>query len=245
LPTVRAWRNDTITAVDSYPSFTTRATSIERELTSDLHNYLRGALSGENENSIKRSLSKEVIAPAMGLAHKVCLHIHFLPIYTNYTDTRKTQSASSIWVFGYSDYLASKPGEFGSRLPNFLANIQHFRCINLSKRGKLLNQDTDLTTREEQQSLCYMLDIFPGLYCQRVAAASSPLSSTISQPIILVAFATEDALDRTQECHSVPSNPKTSTQNRNASATRPASTGRSSGVLHTLKNYIGLKQQNS
>jgi hypothetical protein len=80
LPTFRAWRNDTITAVDSHPSFTKRATSIESVLTSDLHNYLRGALSGENENSIKWSLRKEVIAPAMGLAQKVCLHIHFLPI---------------------------------------------------------------------------------------------------------------------------------------------------------------------
>jgi hypothetical protein len=90
-----------------------------------------------------------------------------------------------------------------------------------------------------------MLDIFPGLYCQRVAAGSSPLSSTISQPILLVAFATEDGLDRTQQSHSVPSNPETSTQNRNASATRPVSTGRSSSVFHSLKNYIGLKQQNS
>ncbi|KAH8767805.1 hypothetical protein F5882DRAFT_509748 [Hyaloscypha sp. PMI_1271] len=206
-PTIRAWRNDTITAVDSYPSFTKRATSIESVLTSDLHNYFRGALSGENENSIKWPLRKEVIAPAMGLAHK-------------------TQSTSSIWEFGYSDYLASKPGEFGSRLSNFLANIQYFRCINLSKRGKLLKEDTDLTTKEEQESLCYMLDIFPGLYCQRVAAGSSPLSSTISQPILLVAFATEDGLGRTQQSHSVPSNPETSTQNGYASATHPVSPGR-------------------
>jgi hypothetical protein len=105
LPTVRAWRNDTITAVDSHASFTKRATSIERELTSDLRNCLRGALSGENENSIKWSLCKEVIVPAMGLAHKVCLHIQISP---DFTPTILTQERLNLHrVYGNSAILTT------------------------------------------------------------------------------------------------------------------------------------------
>jgi len=135
------------------------------------------------------SLSKEVIIPAIALAQKVCLLQPFPELELNATKTTKTQSASSIWTFKYSDYSKYPPGQFGAKLPNFLDNIKDFKCINMSNRNRTLNLDTGLT-KEQKKILLYMLDIFPGLYCQRVTAGDSPPVSTISQPVFLFSFAT-------------------------------------------------------
>ena len=83
------------------------------------------------------------------------------------------------------------------QVPNFLADVQDFRCINMFNR-KLLKPATDLVTRVQQESLIYMLDIFPGLYCQRVTTGACPPVSTISQPVLLVAFDTIQDQARTQ-----------------------------------------------
>jgi hypothetical protein len=104
----------------------------------------------------------------------------------------KTQAAISIWTFEYSDYSQCQPGEFGSNVPDFLTVVKEFRCINMSNGHKLLKPDIDLRSREQQDAFVYVLEVFPGLYCQRVTAGDALPVSTMSQPLLLVAFATAE-----------------------------------------------------
>jgi hypothetical protein len=166
----------------------------------------------------------------------------FSPLEAKQTDTPKTQSSSRIWYFRYSDFLAHKPGELGSRIPNFLSNIQEFRCINLSNRNKFLKPANELTTREEKESLLYVLDIFPGLYCQRVTAGNSLPLSTINQPILLVAFASKETHTHKQQDLSAPVDPDKTNQNQTTSPSRPVSTGRGRGFIDTWKTKLGLSE---
>jgi hypothetical protein len=223
LLTVRTWRSDTIAAIDSHENFVNRRPSIENRLTSDLRDFLGGALSSQDSKSTISSLHKEIIAPTITLAHK-------------------TQSSSSIWYFRYSDFQAHKPGEFGSRIPNFLSNIQEFRCINLSNRGKFLKPANELTTREEKENLLYVLDIFPGLYCQRVTAGDSLPLSTINQPILLVAFASKGDCTHKQQGLSEPVDPDKPNQNRTTSPSRLVSTGPGRRLIGTVKTKLGLSE---
>jgi hypothetical protein len=78
LLTVRTWRSDTIGAIDSHENFLNRRPSIEDRLTSDLHDFLGGALSSQDIESTISSLCKEIITPTIALAHKVCLRYCFL-----------------------------------------------------------------------------------------------------------------------------------------------------------------------
>lgn len=189
--TIRTWRSDTITAINSHNDFMNRYPLIEQRLTNELHEILR-TLSSQHSESTVPSLSKDVIIPAIALAQKVYLLQPFSELELNATKTTQTQSASSIWTFKYSDYFKYPLGQFGARLPDFLKNIEDFRCINMSNRNKLLKPATDLTTKEKQDNLLYVLDIFPGLYCQRVKAGGSPPVSTISQPVLFIDFATNN-----------------------------------------------------
>jgi hypothetical protein len=76
-----------------------------------------------------------------------------------------------------------------AEIPNFLAIIEDYRCINLSAHAKQLKPATDLATVGQQRSLAYVLDIFPGLYCQRISLVGSQPRTTVSQPVLIVSFA--------------------------------------------------------
>ncbi len=76
-----------------------------------------------------------------------------------------------------------------TRTPDFLAIIENYRCINLSAYAKQLKPATDLVTLDQQRSLAYVLDIFPGLYCQRMTPAGSQPRTTVSEPVLVVSFA--------------------------------------------------------
>lgn len=73
-------------------------------------------------------------------------------------------------------------------MPNFRAIIEDYQCTNLSARGKQLKTATDLATPDQQRSLVYMLDIFPGLYCQRMTPAGFQPRTTVSKPVLIVSF---------------------------------------------------------
>jgi hypothetical protein len=75
-----------------------------------------------------------------------------------------------------------------ARTLNFIAMIKDYQCINLSACATKLKPATDLVTPDQQRSLAYVLDIFPGLYCQRVTPAGSQLKTTVSQPVLIVNF---------------------------------------------------------
>lgn len=75
--------------------------------------------------------------------------------------------------------------------PNFLTIIEDYRCTNLSARGKVLKTATDLATSAQQRSLVYMLDIFPGLYCQRMTPAGSQPRTTVNKPVLIVSFVSD------------------------------------------------------
>ncbi len=75
-----------------------------------------------------------------------------------------------------------------ARIPNFLAMIEDYRCINLSACAKQLKPATDLVTPDQQRSIAYVLDIFPGLYCQRMTPAGSQPRTTVSKPVLIVSF---------------------------------------------------------
>ena len=74
------------------------------------------------------------------------------------------------------------------RMPNFLAMIEDCRCINLSAYGKQLKPETDLATSDQQRNLGYVLDIFPGLYCQKWTPADPQPRATVSKPVLIVSF---------------------------------------------------------
>ncbi|KAG4432937.1 hypothetical protein IFR05_011583 [Cadophora sp. M221] len=116
------------------------------------------------------SIYKGIVAPAIALA-------------------RKVQSATSIWEFKYSEWCDCKPGEFVAGMPNFLAMVEDYRCINLSARAKQLKPATDLATVGQRRSLAYVLDIFPGLYCCRITPVGFQPRTTVSQPVLIVNFA--------------------------------------------------------
>ena len=73
-------------------------------------------------------------------------------------------------------------------MPNFRAIIEDYQCTNLSARGKQLKTATDLATPDQQRSLVYMLDVFPGLYCQRMTPAGFQPRTTVSKPVLIVSF---------------------------------------------------------
>jgi hypothetical protein len=75
-----------------------------------------------------------------------------------------------------------------ARKPNFLAAVTDYTCINISARAKQLKPATDLATPGQQRSLAYVLDVFPGLYCQRVTAEGSQPRATISKPVLIVSL---------------------------------------------------------
>jgi hypothetical protein len=54
-----------------------------------------------------------------------------------------------------------------------------------------LKPATDLT-RDETDRLVYLLDVFPGLYCQRVDSENSSTVYTIAQPVLLVTIPSSD-----------------------------------------------------
>jgi hypothetical protein len=90
-------------------------------------------------------------------------------------------------------------------IPNFLAIIEDYRCINLSAYGKQLKTATDLATPDQQRRLVYVLDIFPGLYCQRMTPAGSQPRTTVSKPVLIVSFVSD-----VSQQHTDPSDPITS-----------------------------------
>jgi hypothetical protein len=74
LLTIRTWKSDTITAIESHDSFANRYPGIEEGFAVDLYKILERTFSSQNNESILQSLRKGVIAPAIELARKVCLH---------------------------------------------------------------------------------------------------------------------------------------------------------------------------
>lgn len=74
LPTIRTWKSDTATAIDSHPRFASRYREIEDRLTTNLYGCLQNTLSNHrNEQDAMSSICKGMIAPAIALARKVCL----------------------------------------------------------------------------------------------------------------------------------------------------------------------------
>lgn len=91
-----------------------------------------------------------------------------------------------------------------ARMPNFLAIIEDYRCTNLSACGKQLKTEADLATPDQQQRLVYILDIFPGLYCQRMTSAGFQPRTTVNEPVLIVSFVSDLA-----QQHTDPSDPIT------------------------------------
>lgn len=78
-----------------------------------------------------------------------------------------------------------------ARIPNFLTIIEDYWCINLSARAKQLKPATDLVTSDRQRRLAYVLDIFPGLYCQSMTLVGLQPKTTVKKPVLIVRFIAE------------------------------------------------------
>lgn len=104
----------------------------------------------------------------------------------------KIQSATSIWSFGYSPYERYQLSQHARDLPSFIQAIDQFHCINLAAHGKVLKPATDLTTTHRMDHLDYLLDVFPGLYCQRVNSENSSIVYTVVRPVLLVNVVSPD-----------------------------------------------------
>jgi hypothetical protein len=89
--------------------------------------------------------------------------------------------------------------------PNFIAVLTDYDCINISARAKHIKPATDLATPEQQWGLAYVLDVFPGLYCQSMTPAGSQPAMTINQPVLIVSSG------RSPSQHQAPSSESTIT----------------------------------
>ncbi|KIM95285.1 hypothetical protein OIDMADRAFT_148926 [Oidiodendron maius Zn] len=215
LPTIRTWKSDTATAIDSHPGFASRFQGIEEQHNISLYRCLQSVLSNQhNEQDTINSIYKGIVAPAITLA-------------------RKVQSASSIWEFKYSEWCDCRPGELMAEISNFLAIIEDYRCINLSARAKQLKLATDLATVSQQRSLAYVLDIFPGLYCQRITPGGSQPKTTVSQPVLIVSFAPRISQ---QSTHHSDSRDMTNEQTRARVPTAPHSNRSGNAESRTANN---------
>ena len=131
--------------------------------------------------------------------HSTCPESEYLLLCVTYTCLQQQiQSASSIWEFEYSGFHSCQPWEQMASRPNFLAMIEDYRCINLSANGKQLKPATDLATLDQQQNLAYVLDVFPGLYCERISPAGSQPRTTVNKPVLIVGFLTGAAQNHTE-----------------------------------------------
>ena len=61
-------------------------------------------------------------------------------------------------------------------------------CINLATHGKKLKPETDLETLDQQKRLAYVLDVFPGLYCQAITETDCLPRVTMKRPLLIVSF---------------------------------------------------------
>jgi hypothetical protein len=120
-----------------------------------------------------------------------------------------------------------------AEIPNFLAIIEDYRCINLSARAKQLKPATDLATVGQQRSLAYVLDIFPGLYCQRITPVGSQPRTTVSQPVLIVSFAPSISQ---QSTHHSDSRDMTNEQTRARVPTAPHSNRSDNAESRTANN---------
>jgi hypothetical protein len=100
----------------------------------------------------------------------------------------KIQCASTQWLFEYSQYWNSPPGYPAKSLPQFFDTMVNFQCRNLSGNRKTLKPANDLATKDKENSLIYILDLYPGLYCSRVDVDNFLPALTITQPVLLVGF---------------------------------------------------------
>lgn len=72
LPTMRTWKSDTATAIDSHPGYAIRYLEIENRQTTGLYLCLQNVLSREhNSVDAMSSISKGIVKPAIALARKV------------------------------------------------------------------------------------------------------------------------------------------------------------------------------
>jgi hypothetical protein len=108
----------------------------------------------------------------------------------------------------------------------------------MSNGHKVLKPDIDLRTREQQEALVYVLEVFPGLYCQRVTAGDALPVLTMSQPLLLVAFATAEPPAPTRRDVPEPANPGTVNQIRHPSPARSDPKGR--GFIQARRRYLGF-----
>ena len=74
LMTIRTWKSDTVAAIDSQDSFVGQYAAFEEFLKKELYNLLLATLScGHPAEGTMSSLHKDIIAPAVALARKVCI----------------------------------------------------------------------------------------------------------------------------------------------------------------------------
>lgn len=92
---------------------------------------------------------------------------------------------------------------------------------------------TDLATIDQQRSLAYILDIFPGLYCQRITPVGSQLRTTVSQPVSIVNFAPKVSQKST---HHSDYRDKTNEKTRAQAPTAPRSNRSYNAVSRTTNN---------
>ena len=75
LITVRMWKSDTVTAIESDMALNHQYSAIEKSLTRNLYIFLKAVLqSGNSPVDSMSSLHEEIIVPATILARKVCIH---------------------------------------------------------------------------------------------------------------------------------------------------------------------------
>lgn len=162
----RSWRSDTLTALTSEPGFTARRSNYARHRTEDLARILSILVPDTGFQELCDSISRNIIIPAMDLAHD--LHL-----------------ATDIYTIEWPSLgaVANKSGN------ETRYDFNRYIYLNLLEAGKILKppyQDS-----KDDLRIVYLFDVCPGLIFQKETDEHTTLRRNLCKPKVLVVASKE------------------------------------------------------
>ena len=155
----RDWRVEALTALVNEPDFVERRSNHEREKTEELLYLLAPLVPNAADQELRESIGRNIIRPAMDLAHRLQLSATVFTIrWTKFDDDLQSGVITSTRV-----------------------NLSSFISLNVLLCGKVVE------TPAELQAMTYLFDVAPGLYSQTLSNQTSPGLKSLCKSRILVA----------------------------------------------------------
>jgi hypothetical protein len=171
----RDWRFEALNALVSQPEFKERRAGLERTLNKNLFRLLRPLVPTGDPQELMESVGRSMIKPALVLAHRLQLSTTVFSVrWTPYNHDLET-----------------------GRIDETRVDFSHYVCLNLLKRGKLVNTAAE-TDKGAPLRIRYLFDVCPGLYCEVLKDGLISHTKVLSKPKILVAASVGNRILPTQ-----------------------------------------------